>query len=165
MAKTVKLIIAAAADKVADIIETLSAMDISATISTMGQSTAPVATVDDDDSGDDVMNRPLATAKRGSKVPAASTAKRKTGGNRGPVVYTPVGTQRQINAAMETLRKGTMAAYVFADVSKHPETSKREMIERLSARLAKAGLSTESIDNTVWSLQNRGLLKSVPVTE
>lgn len=160
--KTIRLSLAVAADKLADVVDMLANAGYTPTL--MGSSQADATTDVDDDEEEEVAAAP---AKRGRKVAAATmTAAVPTqprhGGNRGPVVYTPAKTAKQIAAVLDGLRKNTVGAFVLADIVKHPGTSKRDMLTRLEPKLSKHGLALGSVDNAVWLLQNQAVVKSVP---
>lgn len=164
--KTIKLTLAVGLDKLADIIDVIKRMDIPATLG--GDdiiSATPAMDADDDDDVDvDEVPAAVAVSRRAATVKPVTRAAG-VGGNRGPVVYTPVGTQRQIDATMAKLTKGTMSAFVLADLAKHPQSRKRDMLARLAKPVAKAGLSLDSVDNTVWLLQRKGIVRAVPVSD
>lgn len=154
--KNVRLTVEAKSDRLGDIIEALQSMGAVVTLTT---STATVQTASDDD--DEEVPQPVARKRNRAQTMVASVPVRRTGGNTGPKVYTPAVTQREIDKTLAGLRKNTLGAFVLADISKHPGTSKRDIIARLTPKLAKHGLSPESIDNVVWNFQNKRIVKSV----
>lgn len=162
--KRITLTVAVDAAELADTLETLGQMGADVTLTASGNGRPIIAQPSHDGDDDDVVAQPVKRANAARATTA--TPQQAASGNRGrAVVYTPVGTQRQITAALDKLRKGTLSAYVLTDIVKHPETSKRDMLARLGPKLAKAGLSVESVDNVVWNLQKRGAVASVPVDE
>ncbi len=81
-------------------------------------------------------------------------------GNGRVKLYSPVGTAKQIRAALEALRPLTLDAFVYADLVQHPGSKNADIRERLTKNksFAKAGLSVESVDNVIWRMVNKGLV-------
>lgn len=81
-------------------------------------------------------------------------------GNGRAKLYSAAGTKRQMMSALESLRAGTMDAFVLADVIAKPGSRNSEIRDRLSKNKAfvKSGLSVESVDNIIWKLVGKGLI-------
>lgn len=81
-------------------------------------------------------------------------------GNGRVKLYSPAGTNRQMLKSLESLRAGTLDAFVLADVIAKPGSRNAEIRERLAKNKAfiKANLSVESVDNVIWRLVNKGLI-------
>lgn len=161
MAKLVRLMVAVAAEKLADVIESITADG--GTVALAGTSGA----ADDEMDAGEVpaalvrgSKRRITRLAQAAEVPAPSPANgvRRSINPRpgGRVIYTPVGTQKQITAMLAGLQSGTMTAAVLTDIAKHPGTSNADVRKRLAPWAKKNGLSVESVDNVIWSQVNKG---------
>lgn len=155
MAKLVSMVVMVAANKVADVLELLG--DVADTV-TM-QTTASAERADVDDADDE---EPIVPRRRDVRTVAARPAAMAQRGRTriaGKVIYTPVGTARQITKMLDELRGVTsMRAMVLRDLAKHPGSSNREVRERIAAKAKAAGLSVESVDNVIWQLVNKRVI-------
>lgn len=156
MAKMIRIMALVAAERIAEALDALEGIANGVTVKTDNGDPA------DMDEAESVGN-PLAVAaarkrdvRRVSAAPAAPARSTRTR-LAGKVIYTPAGTQRQINALMETLTGvKTMKAFVLRDLVKHPGSSNAEVRARIGKTAEKAGLSVESVDNVIWQLVNKG---------
>lgn len=160
MAKMIRLVADVAREKLADAMEALTAMG--ASVAVLGADA--VTDADDDDTPVQRSNGKHTPRTASAPLSMAGTTKRHAAPNgntfRGrAVVYTPAGTQRQIDAAMAKLRPGSLSAYVFKDLAKHPGSANADVRKRLSKIAEKIGASVESVDNIIWNQVNKGLLK------
>lgn len=160
MAKKVRLIVAVAAEKLADLIGRLTAEEGVTVALATGDAAEPVYPDPIDD--DEVEEVTAAMARQSKRKQAAQAAQpvatRRSINPRpgGRVIYTPAGTQKQITAMLAQLTKGTMTAAVLTDIAKHPGTSNAEVRARLAPFCKKTGLSVESVDNVIWQQVNKG---------
>lgn len=155
MAKMVRLMVQCAAERVAEALEALADFD-DVTI----QRRAAVEQTDTDDTDDDTDTEVPAQRKRDVRrvatVPTARPVQTRTR-MAGKVIYTPVGTAKQIQKSLDALRGvTTMRAMVLRDLAKHPGSSNKEVRTRIEPAARKAGLSVESVDNVIWQMVNKG---------
>lgn len=165
MAKMVRLMVAVAADKLADAIDAFGSFGAVSIVS--GHD--PIASTDTADASEvePALRRRTQRMAAGGTAPRqrqqtstpATVGRRSVNPRPGNVVlYTPVGTAKQIAATLASLTPGSMSAAVLSDIAKHPGTTNREVRERLAKWAAKHSLSVESVDNVIWQHVNRGRL-------
>lgn len=158
MAKMLRMMARVAENKIADALEALAGIADGVTFQT-ADTAIDVPDVDDVDPP--VVAKRPALARRVSAAPSAAQPVRSTGRTRlaGKVIYTPAGTQRQIDKMLADLRGvNNMRALVLRDLAKHPGSSNKEVRARIAKAADKAGLSVESVDNTIWTMVNGKLL-------
>lgn len=156
MAKMVRLILSVAADKVAETLELLA--DVSDDIR-MQRSDA-TDTTDDGEDEEPIVNVRKRDVRRVNVAPVTN-GRQPAPRTRmaGKVIYTPVGTAKQIAKTLDSLRgQSTMRALVLRDLAKHPGSSNKEVRGRVESSAKKAGLSVESVDNVIWQMVNKGLI-------
>lgn len=154
MARMIRLTVAVAAEKLADLIETITESG-AAVIAAAGR------TSDTEADSDESTDTPIGRAVRRANAGTAATRPRVVRAARlaGRVVYTPAGTQRHITKLLDELRGvQTMRAMVLRDLAKHPASSNADVRERIAAGAKKAGLSVESVDNVIWKLVTDGVV-------
>lgn len=158
MAKKVRLIVAVAAEKLADLIGRLTAEEGVTVALATGDAAEPVYPDPIDDDEDEEVTAAMARQSKRKQAAVAPTPTRRSLNPRpgGRVIYTPAGTQKQITAMLAQLTKGTMTAAVLTDIAKHPGTSNAEVRARLAPFCKKTGLSVESVDNVIWQQVNKG---------
>lgn len=153
--KMLRMLARVAENKIADALEALAGIADGVTF----QAADVAIDADEEDETPIVTKRP--TLARKVTQSAAAQPARSTGRTRlaGKVIYTPAGTQRQIDKMLADLRGvNTMRALVLRDLAKHPGSSNKEVRERIAKAAAKAGHSVESVDNTIWTMVNGKLL-------
>lgn len=150
--KTVTMLVKVAQSKIADVLEMLTDVTESVTVQTGGS--AP--DIDDVDVIDlEPTRRPRDVRKvvtmpgRKSSAPRTRLA--------GKVIYTPVGTQRQLDKLMQELSGvKSVRAFVMRDLVKHPGSSNAEVRARIGKSIEKIDKSVESVDNVIWQMVNNG---------
>lgn len=162
MARIIRLTLAVAAEKLADMVD--AARELGAAVSFDDNSPIAVDAADDDENDTETRIAGKVRGRRTAPAPAATPKRvvRQARPNNGAgkvVTYTPAGTAAQIRKTLESLRGGTMTAFVFDDLAKHPGSRNAEVRERLAKKAAKAGLSVESVDNVIWKLTKDGLVE------
>lgn len=163
--KTVRMIVDVASDKVGDLIEAIRDMGGALAMGTFGTPGNGAAVEDDEPA---TVTRKVVTANKQmrAKLAASRTAtparQTVTGSRPGRyVVYTPVGTAKQIEKTLAALRPGSVSAFVLKDLAKHPGSQNADVRKRAE----RAKLNPESVDNAIWQLVNRGALKKSALAE
>lgn len=163
MAKMIRLVLAVAAETLADTIDELTAIvGVSAvTVLRAGDASDVLET-----SGDDADETPLdrsakrANARRanGAATPiraVRSAAPRGFGGR--PKLYTPKATAAQIRKALDQLDGKSLSALMLKTIANKGTIDKATLRDVAS----KHGHNPESVDNVVWRAQKSGLVQSV----
>lgn len=159
MARLIRLIVAVAAENLADIVDHLTEAGATVTMSGNVADMASAMTGADVDADTETRISRKVRARAAVDVEPVKRARRANPNAGKTVLYTPAGTKMQIAKTLANLRGGTMAAFVYSDLMAHPGSRNAEVRERLSKKAAKAGLSVESVDNVIWQQVNKGLLK------
>lgn len=169
MAKMIRIMALVAAERIAEALDALEGIANGVTVKTDNGDPADMA--DGETVGDErwtALERHDVRKRDVRRVAAAPAVARNATRTRlaGKVIYTPAGTQRQINALMETLSGvKTMKALVLRDLVKHPGSSNAEVRARIGKPAEKAGLSVESVDNVIWQLVNKGQITKASEAE
>lgn len=151
MAKFLRIVAMVAAERIADAFDALDGIANGVIVKT--DNGDPDDLPDAETVGNPIAARPRDVRRVATRAKAPQTRTRLAG----KVIYTPVGTQRQINAMLAELTGvKTMKAFVLRDLAKHPGSSNAEVRARVAATAKKAGLSVESVDNVIWQLVNKG---------
>lgn len=159
--KLMRMFATVAADRMADALEALADVAESVVFKTHNGDPADLPDATSFEAADVVDEEPT-PARRASDVRRVvnhTPIKRPVTRARlaGKVLYTPMGTARQIEKMLADLRGvPTMRALVLRDLAKHPGSSNREVRERIATAAKKNGLSVESVDNVIWQLVNKG---------
>lgn len=183
MTQVIRLMVAVAAERLADIIEACTNAGATMTFAT-GEMAALGMNADDDAEHEAAIDRQVALANRGRVRPGPTrrdqmqrglervlsnpplSAAGVTRANRQPtsrigrrVLYTPMGTKKQLTALLDALRgQKTMRALVIQDLVKHPGSLNADVRRRIGPLATKYGLSVESVDNVIWSLVNQKVI-------
>lgn len=176
MARMVRLVLAVAAEQLADVLDYATANGHPFQLVPAGAFTDGLNGADDViDSAvgvdpitevDAAMTRRSARAAGGRSAPAippTPPAVRRARINPRPgrvVLYTPAGTQRQIAQTLESLKgQSTMKAFVYRAIAKSNAPVTNKIVRGKVAKAADAnGQSVESVDNVIWQLVNQGLV-------
>lgn len=167
MAKMLRMMARVAENKIADALEALAGIADGVTFQT-ADTAIDVPDVDDVDTPVAAKRPTLARKVAAQSAPVMTGRAPQAGRTRlaGKVIYTPAGTQRQIDKMLSDLRGVTnMRALVLRDLAKHPGSSNKEVRERIAKAAAKAGLSVESVDNTIWTMVNGKILDKASAAE
>lgn len=149
MAKLKRLVIEVAAERIAEVLELLA--DVTESVTMQNGAAGEEEAENERRPMPQRITRPAATGRSVATAPRTRLA--------GRVVYTPAGTQRQIEKLLSDLRGSkTMRAFVLADLAKHPGSTNREVRERIGKTAAKHNLSIESVDNIIWRMVGDGTI-------
>lgn len=167
--KALRISIAVALDKVADVVDALENLGVeSITVGNGGTGGDEVA-ADDVETVDTPIARSVRRANagsddrggrggraRGTRKVAAGNGGRGFGGR--PKLYTPNGSAIAVREALAKLASGSMSAVMLKTIA-----AKKNGVDKATLRkvATQAKLNPESVDNAVWTLQNRGLVKSI----
>lgn len=174
MARMIRLVLAVAADKLADVLEYAQTNGHHYQLVANGAFTDGIADDATDNGIDPITEVDAAMRRRSTRAaggrsaaPATNTATppavRRARINPRPgrvVLYTPAGTQRQIAQTLESLRgQNTMKAFVYRAIAKSATPVTNKIVRGKVAKAADAnGQSVESVDNVIWQLVNKGLV-------
>lgn len=171
MAKMIRIVLAVAAEKLADVLEFADKSQLHWQLVPNG---AVAADETADDAGDGIeapsevdaamQRRSARSAAAQPATPAPVATPRRASLNPRPgrvVLYTPAGTQKQIAKALDDLRgQNTMRAFVYRAIAKAGEPVTNKIVRAKVAKAAeKHGVSVESVDNVIWQMVNKGQIE------
>lgn len=176
MARMIRLVLAVAADKLADVLEYATTNGHGYQLVPNGAFTDGMNGTDDAIDVDPITEVEQAMTRRTARAAGTRTAVEQTRAalatpptvrrariNPRPgrvVLYTPAGTQKQIAQTLESLRgQNTMRAFVYRAIAKSSDPVTNKIVRGKVANAAeKNGQSIESVDNVIWQLVNKGLV-------